>query len=71
MSTFRRVSALAVARDKGLKVSLEALIQVEPGVLTKEEIVEMKKGIADRLMLMLHTDTPFLSVNLSDIKVSK
>jgi hypothetical protein len=70
MAQVRRVRASAV--DKGrIRVSVDATIAVEPGVLTKDEVNRMRRGLADRLMLLLANDVSYLHVHLSDIKVTR
>lgn len=66
----RRVRARAVDRGR-IAVSVDATIVVEPGVLTKDEVNRMRRGLADRIMLLLANDVSYLHVHLSDIKVTR
>lgn len=70
MAQVRRVRASAV--DKGrIAVNIDAAIVVQPGILTKDEVNRMRRGLADRLMLLLANDVSYLHVHLSDIKVTR
>lgn len=51
-----------------MSVSLSALIHVEGGVLSRDELDRMRTVLADRMMVAL-TDIPYL--NISQIKVSR
>jgi hypothetical protein len=59
------------AKRDGIRVMLDASIFVEPGYLMKHELDEMKKVVADRLMLFMTNEVPHLKVHLSDIKVHR
>lgn len=70
MAQVRRVRARAVDRGR-IAVNVDATIVVEPGVLTKDEVNRMRRGLADRIMLLLANDVSYLHVHLSDIKVTR
>jgi hypothetical protein len=59
------------AKRDGIRVLIDASIHVEPGYLMKHELDEMKKIVADRLMLFMANEVPHLKVHLSDIKVHR
>jgi hypothetical protein len=66
----RRVNVRAVSKNR-MRVDLSATIAVEPGVLMRSEADEMRKVLADKLMLFMANEVPYLSVYLSDVKVTR
>lgn len=66
------VRTLAVeARSKGrMSVKVNAVIVTEPGTLTNGELDTLRSDIAGKLMVLL-TDTRYLNVPLSEIKVKR
>jgi hypothetical protein len=54
-----------------MRVNVEATIVVQGGVLTKDEIDRMKRTVADRLMMLVAHEIPYLHTNLSTIKVTR
>lgn len=65
----RRFSVSAKSKGR-MRVNIETLIVTEPGTLTKDELASMKAILADKLMIAL-AEIHYLSVNLSEIKVSR
>jgi hypothetical protein len=54
-----------------MRVTLSAIIAVEPGVLMRYEVDSMRKVIADKFMVFMANEVPYLSVHLSDVKVTR
>lgn len=70
MSQVRRISVRAKSKDR-MSVNLEALITVQSGVLVRDEVDEMRRTIASKLMVFMAHEVPFLNVHLSDVKVTR
>jgi hypothetical protein len=70
MSQVRRVNVDAREKDR-MSVNINALIVVQPGVLTRDEVDAMRRTVASRLMLFMANEVPYLNVHLSDIKVKR
>jgi hypothetical protein len=59
------------ANSKGrMNVRTNVQIVTEPGTLTNEELETFRHRLADKLMLAL-ADTPYLHVNISQMKVKR
>jgi hypothetical protein len=69
--TQQRRRVVVRADDDGKLVSIEAMIVVQPGYLMRSEVDDMRKVIADKLMVFLANEVPYLNVHLSDVKVSR
>lgn len=70
MSQIRRVTVRAKSNDR-LSVCLEAVIVVQPGVLMRSEVDDLRKILADKLMVFMANEVPFLNVHLSDVRVTR
>lgn len=74
MSQTRRINARAVSKSDGqerIRMNIDALIVVQPGHLTKDEVNGMRRVVASKLMLFLANEVPYLNVHLSEIKVTR
>lgn len=70
MSQIRRVTVKARSKDR-MRVNLEALIVVEPGVLTRHEVDNVRTKVASRLMEFMAHEVPYLNIDLAEVKVSR
>lgn len=69
MAQIRRINVEARSKER-MSINISALIRVEGGVLTKDEVATLRTALADRLMVAL-TDVPYLHAHISEVKVTR